>query len=110
MSSQALEKILSSVPTIGHGKMYAAIDQYVRGTMHLYSFDPDKPLRPTLILHPLGKLGSAWGVLQKPDYLNGGIKRYRKPEWDHQNGYHMNYETLIPGIKEPITNIHINNG
>lgn len=109
MSSQALEQMLDNVlvPTIGQDRMYQTIDTYTSGTTQLYSFDPPKPLGPLPTIGPIGGPGSPGGILQKPDYLEGGLERYRQPEWDPKNGNHMNYETLIPGIKKPIINIHI---
>jgi len=111
MSSQALEQMLENtfVPNITQNRMYQTIDTYVSGTIQLYSFDPPKPLRPLSTIGPIGGPGSPGGILQKPDYLEGGIERYRKPELNHDgsDGTHMNYETLIHGIKKPIINIHI---
>jgi len=58
----------------------------------------------------IGRIGgpnSPFGVTDLPDYLNGGTERFRKPEYDKQNGYHTNYEITIPRIKSPLINIHI---
>ena len=66
-----------------------------------------KPLGQSPTIRPLGGDGSLSAVFQKPDYLEGGIERYRQPEYDNRNGFHMNHETLVPGIKKPIINIHI---
>ncbi len=58
----------------------------------------------------IGRIGgsnSPFGVTDKPDYLNGGTERFRKPEWDSQNGYHINYEITVPGINSPLVNVHI---
>lgn len=44
------------------------------------------------------------------DYLGqDAYERYRQPEQNHDDseGSHMNYETIIPGLKKPIVNIHI---
>ena len=108
MSDQALEQMLENtfVPNIAQERMYQTIDMYASGTTALYT-PPPKPLGPLPTIGPIGGPGSPSGILQKPDYLEGGIERYRRPEWDPKNGNHMNYETLIPGIKKPIINIHI---
>ena len=58
----------------------------------------------------IGRIGgpnSPFGIIDRPDYLNGGTERFRKPEWDIHHGDHMNYEIKVPGIKEPLTNVHI---
>jgi hypothetical protein len=109
--TQALEQILGNeiVPSMGQDSMYSTIDTYTAGTTALHSFDPPKPLGPLPTIGPIGGVGSPGGILQKPDYLDGGIERYRQPENNHDgsDGTHMNYETLIPGVKKPIINIHI---
>ena len=106
MASQALEQMLGNVlvPTIGQERMYQTIDVYTAGTTALYT-PPPKPFEP--MIGPIGGPGSPGGILHRPDYLEGGLERYRQPEWDPVHGNHMNYETLIPGIKKPIINIHI---
>ena len=58
----------------------------------------------------IGRIGgpnSPFGITDKPDYLNGGTERFRKPEWDERHGNHMNYEITIPGLKDPLINVHI---
>lgn len=105
MEAAALEQIADSVPKeVQESGAYNTLEIYTSGLTHMYT-GPMRPFDPTI--GPIGGPGSPGGVLHKPDYLNGGTERFRQPEWDHLHDNHMNYETLIPGVKKPITNIHI---
>ena len=104
---EALEKMLVNETV---SSMEQSIDLYTAGTVGLYTPRPidmamNKPMGPGL--GALGGLGSPGCVRHEPNYLYGGTERYRKPEFDQKNGYHINYEQTIPGIKKPISNIHI---
>jgi hypothetical protein len=59
------------------------------------------------ILKPISEENSPYCVKIEPNYLDGGFERFRKPEFDNRHGYHMNYELGVPGIKESLTNYHI---
>ncbi len=97
-----LECLAETAPT---GQICTSIDRYGLGTTALYT---GKPLDQGPTIAPLGRNPSGpHGVLDRPEYLEGGIERFRKPEWDILNGNHMNYEITIPGSKRPITNVHI---
>ena len=63
---------------------------------------PDQPH-----IEPIGGYDSPYGVVHRPDYLQGAIERLRRPEYDNKHGNHMNYEIKVPGIKKPIVNEHI---
>jgi hypothetical protein len=103
MASQALEQIVEFAPRMQTG-LNRTIDIYTAGTTALYT-PPPKPFGPEIA--QIGGLNSPYGVVQQPDYLHGGIDRFRKPEWGPAYGNHMNYEIIIPGIKEPLVNTHI---
>lgn len=106
MASPALEQMLSSVPRMGQeDRAYQTLDVYTSGLSRMYT----GPMGPPGGIGPIGGPGSPGGFIDRPDYLNDGFERYRRPEWDPKNGNHMNYETIIPGINNnrPIINIHI---
>jgi len=113
MSSQALEQMLSSVPRMGQeDRAYQTLDVYTSGLSQMYTGPMGPPSGgPGPEIGPIGGPSSPGGILQRPDYLEGGIERYRQPELNHDNtpGTHMNYETIIPGLNDnrPIINIHI---
>ena len=102
MESQALEQMLDNV--FIQNRMYNTIDKYDLGTTAFYS---GKPLDPLPRIEKIGGRDSPSGVLLKPDYLKGAVERFRKPEFDEKNKFHMNYEIVVPGIKKPIINKHI---
>lgn len=101
MASEALEQRVEPAFGFGQHSAYQTLDIYTSGLAQMYTGQMGPEIKP------IGGLGSPFGVLDKPDYLNGGLERFRKPEWDIRNGFHMNYEILIPRIQKPVVNIHI---
>ena len=99
MASEALEQMVEPAFGCGQDNAYQTLDVYTSGLAQMYT--------GSMEIKPIGGPRSPFGVLDKSDYLSGGIERFRKPEWDARNDFHMNYETLIPGIKAPVVNIHI---
>lgn len=64
--------------------------------------------RPLITFKPAEEFGLGIGIAK----LDGAglIERYRKPETDEANGFHMNLEYFVPKIskkKRPFINIHI---
>jgi hypothetical protein len=104
MVNQNLDQLLAIETQLEQINMCTTVDMYASGTIAWYT-PPPKLFEP--IITPIGGLGSPGGVLHEPAYLEGGLERYRYPEWDPVHGHHLNYETLIPGIRRPILNIHI---
>jgi hypothetical protein len=102
MASEALEQIVEFAPRMQTG-LNRTTDFYMTGIATLYTSNPfgDPEIKQ------IGGTNSPYGVIDKPDYLNGGIERFRTPEFDLRHGNHMNYEIVIPGIKEPIIDVHI---
>jgi len=111
MRTQLLEQFPSLENELGYTP--GTIEVYVNGVAHMYTgpFYGSPGVGGTFdkgpSLGPIGNSpGSPWGVISRPDYLEGGIERFRAPETDEAHGSHMNYEILLPCIGA-ILNIHI---
>ena len=112
MRTQMLESASSLENELGYTP--GTIEVYVNGVVHMYTgpFYGVPGVGGTFSRGPsLGPIGnspeSPWGVINQPDYIEGLIERFRKPETSETQGYHMNYEMFIEGFKKPLINIHI---